>query len=118
MRHVAAGHIQGPVDVFDGPDKFVREAAAAKSDGVHADVAEGFPGDFDEGRDVFPDEGSARHEGVLTDSHELLDRDHPFDDDPVLDGHMAGDAGAVGEDAVVPHNGIVGDVGVGHQQAV
>ena len=98
--------------------EFICKATAAQSDGVDADVAEGFARHLDERRDVLADKRAPCHKGVLSDSHELLDGHHPFDDDPILDGHMAGNAGAVGQDAVVSHHGIVGNVGVGHQQAV
>ena len=55
---------------------------------------------------------------MRADLAELVDQGETAEDDPVVDGHVAGQRRGVGENRVVADHAIMGDVHVGHQPVV
>src|SRR5512133_2239090 len=107
------------VSLLQPLDNFHGETLTLQANGVHA-VALGVPGagGLHERQHVLGGHGEAAHEGVVPDPAELVDRREGADVAAVAHLHMACQGGAVGEDVLVPHVAVVGDVGPGHQEVV
>ena len=117
LRRVESALVQQAVGVVNFFDAGVAESAAAKADGVDAFKGERFAGHGDERRNVFADQGSATDHHVRADFDELVHGRQATENGPVADFDMAGEGDTVDKDDVVPDDAVVGDMGVGHDQA-
>jgi hypothetical protein len=67
---------------------------------------------------VLRNHGTASDECVAPDLAELMDAREAADDDVIAEVDVSREADAIGNDDVTADAAIVGDVGVGHQQAM
>ncbi len=118
VRDVQSGEVQVAVYVLDFAYGVAGEVAAAQSDAVDAGIGYRFAGGLDVGRHVLVDECAALYHDVRAKVAELVYQSAAADDGVVVDDDFAGELCGVGDDDVVAYAAVVGDVRVGHDQAV
>ena len=102
------------VNLFDAR---VAESASAKANGIHALEAQGFARDDDEGGDVFANQGSATDHYVGANFDELVHRRESAQDRPIANFNVASERDVVDQHYVVSNDAVVGNVGIGHDEA-
>ena len=115
---VEAGLVEDAVDVLYFVYFLVGEVATAQADGVNTDIGKGKSSGFDERRNIFPDEGTALHHDMTANMNELMYSCHTAQNSIVIDTYFTGKLTSVGDDAIIPNGTVMGDVGVGHDQAI
>ena len=95
------------------------EAGTLQADAIEAvRVGLALGGSQREGQNILGDGGATAYVGMLPDTAELVHRAERTDTGIVLHRDVAGQGGAIGQDAMVADGAVVTDVGVGHDQAV
>lgn len=84
-------------------------AGATEANGVEAGDGIVMMGQA-ERRQVFADARAALHKGQSADPNELVQEAIRGDKDPIADSNVAREEGAVGNDDMITHNGVVADM--------
>jgi hypothetical protein len=92
------------------------EAVAPQADQIQADDAGALAVGHDEGRHVLGHAADAAEHDIGADAAELVHGDLSGDEDVVVQLHVSGQGGGVGEDVVVADGAVVSDVAVGHEE--
>jgi len=107
---------QAHVGLVQGLDGRRIEAAALEAVLVDAVRAGVIAGGRDERGNVARNHGPQPGEAVIPDATELVHAGKAAEDDPFADVDVARKRGRIGEDRVIAHPAIMGDMGVGHEQ--
>lgn len=104
----------GLVYLFDAG---VAESASAKANGIHALVTQGFARDDDEGGHIFANEGAATDHRVGADFDKLVHCRESAQNRPIANFYVASERNVVDQNYVVANDAVVGNVGIGHDEA-
>ena len=118
VGYVEVAQIKQAVDLGYLLYLLLRESVAVESDSVESHIRDGLAGSLHEGRNVFVDEGAALKHDVLAEVAELMHEAASAYYGAVVDLHLAGQLGGVGDNHAVADAAVVGDVGIGHDEAV
>src|SRR5690606_20925995 len=103
---------------LQGGDRFGVEAAPAQAFGIDADRTEWIARADEIRRNVLTNGAGAAYHGVRPDAYKLAYRRQAAQDRPVADMDMAGQLHAIGNDGMVAHLAIMGDMHIGHDPVV
>jgi len=127
LRHVSqvfegpgdaeAGAIEPFQGLPEGADRFTRDTVAAESDEVEAEDGIVFAGEH-EGWDIGSNACPPADHGHTADPGELVDGGTTAEDNIVLNIGVPCDHDVIGQDDPVADDGVVRDVGHGHEKAV
>ncbi len=119
LRSVELGAQQQAKRAFDRVEALAIEAAAFEPDRIHAiTMGLALGDDARKRRHVLRDDGASADVGVAANAAKLMHGTERTDIRIVLDGHMARERGAIGENGVAADIAIVGNVGICHEKIV
>ena len=99
-------------------DGFVRESPPFQSDRIEPCGPQGISGRFDIGRDILGDSVSSSDEGMAADLDELMYGDQAANVGVIVDLGVSAHIHGIGQDDVIADPTIMGDMYIGHQEAV
>ena len=106
------------VSMFESLNRFCGKPSPAQADDIQAGVAQWFiTGDNIRGY-IFGDPEVTADQAMASDFDELMNADHTTQDRKIFNLDMSGQIDRIGHDDIVSEQAIVGDVAVGHQEAI
>lgn len=115
---VHVGEVEVTIYLLYVANGFVGEVATAQPDRVDSGIGYGVAAGFDVGGDVFVDVRATLYHHMSPDVGELVYEASAADDGVIVDDDFAGYLCRIGDNDVVADDTVVGDVRIGHDQAV